>query len=104
MKRSLFGLSLFAVLSLELVSISAVAQATNNNLVQNGSFETGYEATTQINGGWPNNRRLLGRSGTSGRRTRFPIGRPAAAAWTGPIQTGAFPTRWSLRTAIVSST
>ena len=28
---------------------------TANNLVQNGSFEDGYEATTQTNGGWPSN-------------------------------------------------
>lgn len=48
MKRSFVGLSL-----LFLMSVSAVAQATN--LVQNGSFEAGYEATTQISGGWPNN-------------------------------------------------
>src|SRR5262249_37698037 len=49
------GLSLFVGLSLGLMSISAVAQATNDNLVQNGSFEDGYEGTTQVNGGWPNN-------------------------------------------------
>jgi hypothetical protein len=55
MKRSIIGPSLLVGLSLELVSISAMAQATNNNLVQNGSFEAGYENTTQINGGWPNN-------------------------------------------------
>jgi hypothetical protein len=55
MRRSSIGLSLFVGLSLELVSISALAQVTNNNLVQNGSFEAGYEGTTQINGGWPNN-------------------------------------------------
>ncbi|HEY3570997.1 MAG TPA: DUF642 domain-containing protein [Thermoanaerobaculia bacterium] len=30
-------------------------RVTADNLVQNGSFETGYEATTQINGGWPGN-------------------------------------------------
>ncbi|MFY9826865.1 MAG: DUF642 domain-containing protein [Thermoanaerobaculia bacterium] len=53
MKRSIVSLALFA--GLLLMSISAVAQATNNNLVQNGSFEAGYEGTTQINGGWPNN-------------------------------------------------
>src|SRR5262245_15610073 len=53
MKRSRIGLSLFVGLSLGFMSISAVAQATN--LVQNGSFELGYEDTTQINGGWPNN-------------------------------------------------
>jgi Protein of unknown function (DUF642) len=51
MKRSILGLSLFVGASL--VSISALAQATN--LVQNGSFETGYEATTQVNSGWPGN-------------------------------------------------
>jgi hypothetical protein len=54
-KRNVLGLSLFAGLSLELMSLSAVAQVANNNLVQNGSFEAGYEATTQINGGWPSN-------------------------------------------------
>jgi Protein of unknown function (DUF642) len=47
MRRSVIGLSLFVGWS-----ISAMAQA---NLVQNGSFEAGYEATTQVNGGWPGN-------------------------------------------------
>lgn len=51
MKGSIIGFSLVVGLSLELMSLSAVAQATN--LVQNGSLETGYEATTQTNGGWP---------------------------------------------------
>ena len=54
MKRSIVGLSISLGLSLGLVSIPALAQATNN-LVQNGSFEQGYEATTRINGGWPCN-------------------------------------------------
>src|SRR5262249_26601662 len=53
MKRSFIGLSLF--FGLWLMSISAVAQTTSNNLVQNGSFEDGYEDTTGINGGWPSN-------------------------------------------------
>jgi hypothetical protein len=53
MKRSIIGLSLFV--GLWLMSISAVAQATSNNLVQNGSLEDGYEDTTGINGGWPSN-------------------------------------------------
>lgn len=52
MKSRIAGLSLLVGLSLELVSLSASAQT---NLVQNGSFETGYEATTAVNGGWPNN-------------------------------------------------
>jgi hypothetical protein len=50
-KGNIVGLSLFV----GLVSISTVAQATNHNLVQNGSFEQGYEGTTQTNGGWPSN-------------------------------------------------
>src|SRR5216684_3572413 len=29
--------------------------AEGANLVVNGSFEQGYESTTEINGGWPNN-------------------------------------------------
>lgn len=53
MKGSSIGLSLVVGLSLELMSISAVAQTPN--IVQNGSFETGYEGTTQTNGGWPSN-------------------------------------------------
>ena len=56
MRRSVIVLSLFVGLSLGLVSSAAVAQATSNNLVQNGSLEDGYEGTTGINGGWPNNR------------------------------------------------
>jgi hypothetical protein len=51
MKKGIIALSLFV--GLLLMSISAMAQAPNNNLVQNGSFEAGYEGTTQINGGWP---------------------------------------------------
>lgn len=73
MKRSFVGLSLFA--GLLLVSISAVAQATNNNLVQNGSFEAGYEATTQINGGWPSNHGFWAPIGYAGATDTIP-------AWT----------------------
>lgn len=73
MRRSIVGLSLFV--GLLLVSLSAVAQATNNNLVQNGSFETGYEATTQINGGWPNNHGFWAPIGYGGTTDTIP-------AWT----------------------
>jgi Protein of unknown function (DUF642) len=52
MRRSVIGLFMLVGLSLALVSSPAVAQT---NLVQNGSFEVGYESTTQIDGGWPNN-------------------------------------------------
>ena len=55
MKRSFSRLSLLVGLSLALLPIPGLAQATNTNLIQNGSFEAGYKATTQINGGWPNN-------------------------------------------------
>jgi hypothetical protein len=50
-KGNIVGLSLFV----GLVSISTVAQATNHNLVQNGSFEQGYEGTTQTKGSSRNN-------------------------------------------------
>ena len=72
MRRSIIGLSLFVGLSLELVSSSAVAQATNNNLVQNGSFEVGYEATTQINGGWPSNHGFWAPIGYAGATDTIP--------------------------------
>ena len=72
MRRSIIGLSLFVGLSLELVSISAVAQAANNNLVQNGSFETGYEDTIQINGGWPNNHGFWAPIGYNGATDTIP--------------------------------
>jgi hypothetical protein len=72
MKRSIIGLSLFVGLSLGLMSISAVAQATNNNLVQNGSFEEGYEDTTAINGGWPNNHGLWAPIGYFGATDTIP--------------------------------
>src|SRR5262245_62532760 len=75
MKRNIVGLSLFVGLSLRLVSIPAVAQATNNNLVQNGSFEQGYEATTQINGGWPSNHGFWAPIGYNGATDTIP-------AWT----------------------
>jgi hypothetical protein len=71
MKRSIIGLSLFVGLSLELVSISAMAQA-NNNLVQNGSFEDGYEATTQVNGGWPSNHGFWAPIGYAGATDTIP--------------------------------
>src|SRR6185369_8892441 len=71
MKRRIIGLSLFVGLSLELVSISAMAQA-NNNLVQNGSFEAGYEATTQVNGGWPSNHGLWAPIGYAGATDTIP--------------------------------
>jgi hypothetical protein len=72
MKRSIIGLSLLVGLSLELVSISAGAQATNNNLVQNGSFEEGYEDTTQINGGWPDNHGFWAPIGYAGATDTIP--------------------------------
>src|SRR5262245_50766043 len=72
MKRSIIGLSLFVGLSLGLMSISAVAQAANNNLVQNGSFEEGYEDTTQINGGWPNNHGFWAPIGYAGATDTIP--------------------------------
>ena len=72
MRRSIIGLSLFVGLSLKLVSSSAVAQATNNNLVQNGSFEVGYEATTQINGGWPSNHGFWAPLGYAGATDTIP--------------------------------
>jgi hypothetical protein len=65
----MIGLSLFAGLSLGLVSIPAAAQA---NLVQNGSFETGYEATTQINSGWPSNHGLWAPIGYNGATDTIP--------------------------------
>ncbi len=68
MKRSILGLSLFIGLS----AISAMAQATNNNLVQNGSFEAGYENTTQINGGWPSNHGLWAPIGYNGATDTIP--------------------------------
>src|SRR4051812_17342193 len=71
-KRNLIGLSLFVGLLLKLVSISAVAQTTNNNLVQNGSFETGFEATTQINGGWPSNHGFWAPIGYNGASDTIP--------------------------------
>ena len=56
MKRSIFGLSLCVGLSASLLPIgAALAQGSNVNLVQNGSFEMGFEATTQIGSGWPSN-------------------------------------------------
>ena len=55
MRRSVVGLFLLVGLSLALASIPAAAQTTSSNLVQNGSFEVGYESTTQIDGGWPAN-------------------------------------------------
>ncbi len=64
MRRSVIGLSLFVGLS-----ISAMAQA---NLVQNGSFETGYEATTQINGGWPGNHGFWAPIGYNGATDTIP--------------------------------
>lgn len=70
MRRKMIGLSLFVGLSLQLVSISAVAQTTN--LVQNGSFETGYEGTTSINGGWPNNHGLWAPIGYFGATDTIP--------------------------------
>ncbi len=70
MKRSIIGLSLFV--GLLLMSISAVAQTTNNNLVQNGSFEQGYEDTTQINGGWPNNHGFWAPIGYNGATDTIP--------------------------------
>ena len=72
MRRSVIGLSLFVGLSLGFVSISAEAQATNNNLVQNGSFEVGYEGTTSINGGWPNNHGLWAPIGYFGATDTIP--------------------------------
>jgi len=70
MKRSIIGLSLFV--GLWLMSISAVAQATSNNLVQNGSLEDGYEGTTGINGGWPNNHGLWAPIGYFGASDTIP--------------------------------
>ena len=75
MKRSSVGLFLSVGLSLGLVPISAVAQAANSNLVQNGSFETGYEATTQIDGGWPRNHGFWAPIGYAGATDTIP-------AWT----------------------
>ena len=72
MRRSVIGLSLFVGLSLGLVSSAAVAQATNNNLVQNGSLEDGYEGTTGINGGWPNNHGLWAPIGYFGASDTIP--------------------------------
>src|SRR4051794_2560502 len=71
-KRNLIGLSLFVGLLLKLVSISAVAQVINANLVQNGSFETGFEATTQINGGWPSNHGFWAPIGYNGASDTIP--------------------------------
>jgi hypothetical protein len=70
MKRSIIGLSLFV--GLWLMSISAMAQATSNNLVQNGSLEDGYEGTTGINGGWPNNHDLWAPIGYFGASDTIP--------------------------------
>src|SRR5690349_1528045 len=71
-KGNLIGLSLFVGLSLGLTSIPAVAQATNNNLVQNGSFEEGYEDTTQTNGGWPSNHGFWAPIGYAGATDTIP--------------------------------
>src|SRR5262249_13756213 len=71
-KRNLIGLSLFVGLLLKLVSISAVAQVTNANLVQNGSFETGFEATTQVNSGWPSNHGFWAPIGYNGATDTIP--------------------------------
>lgn len=72
MKRSLVGLSLFVAMTTQLASIPAIAQAPNVNLVQNGSFESGYEATTQVNGGWPNNHGLWAPIGYNGATDTIP--------------------------------
>jgi hypothetical protein len=71
MRRSIFGLSLSFGLSLALTSIPAVAQP-GANLILNGSFETGYEATTQINGGWPGNHGFWAPIGYNGATDTIP--------------------------------
>jgi Protein of unknown function (DUF642) len=68
MKRSILGLSLVV----GLLSISALAQVPNPNLVQNGSFEAGYEDTTQVNGGWPSNHGLWAPIGYNGATDTIP--------------------------------
>jgi Protein of unknown function (DUF642) len=72
MKRSFLGLSLVVGCSLQLMSIPVVAQPMIN-LVQNGSFEVGYENTTQTNGGWPNNHGFWAPIGYFGATDTIPV-------------------------------
>ena len=71
MKSSSIGLSLLVGVSLQLTAIPAAAQTTN--LVQNGSFEVGYETTTQTNGGWPHNHGLWAPVGYFGATDTIPL-------------------------------